>query len=154
MWGEREDGTMQQDGRLGPVEDLEQERRRVLAEIGRVEALLGKARMRLKRVPQRGLLARNLEIRERLKQELAQHVARLRTVNAAIKSGRRSGAALLLTGHQMPSSERELVSALYRLYIDAVPPVEQDAHQRGVMQIARDFVMSGRAVFGRVDGER
>lgn len=126
--------------------DLEIERARTIAEIGRLEALLGKALLRggHGRRPRRGgLVARNLERREQLKIELGHHRERLTLINAAIKSGRRAGNLLLLHGQERPRNERELVATLYRLYVDAVPPAEQDDRERSIMRMARDYVASG-----------
>src|SRR4051812_22077563 len=129
------------------VTDLETRRRSVVAAVGAVEARLGHARMKGKRLRRGGLVALNLKEREAMKQHWTTLVAELRTINAAIKAGRRSGMLLLLTGQDRPTNERELVATLYRLFTDAVPPADQDDHQRGLMILARDFVMTGPSAF-------
>jgi hypothetical protein len=125
------------------VEALIEDRLRTVAEVKRLEAVLGKARIRGRRARRGGLVALHLERREKLKLEYAARCERLRTLNAAIKSGRRIGMLLLLHGTPAPANVRELVAALYRLYVDAVPPIEHDAQQKQVMGLARDFVTSG-----------
>jgi hypothetical protein len=99
--------------------------------------------VRGKKARRGGLVARNLERRERMKVELAHHKTRLTTVNAAIKAGRRAGNLLMLHGIERPRNARELVATLYRLYTDAVPPVEQDERERTIMRLARDYVATG-----------
>jgi hypothetical protein len=123
--------------------DLEAARRDTIAQIKRLEALLGRAYVRGKKARRGGLVARNLERRERMKVELAHHKTRLTTVNAAIKAGRRAGNLLMLHGIERPRNARELVATLYRLYTDAVPPVEQDERERTIMRLARDYVATG-----------
>lgn len=123
--------------------DLVQLRLRTVAEVARLESLLGKARIRGRRARRGGLVALHLERRERLKTEYAAHAARLRTINAAIKAGHRAGNLLLLHGTPAPTGPRELVATLYRLYIDAVPPCEHDEQQRRLMALARDYVTDG-----------
>lgn len=125
------------------VEDLIAMRLREVAEVKRLETLLGKARIRGRRARRGGLVALHLERRERLKAEYAAHAHRLRTINAAIKAGHRAGNLLLLHGAPAPTDTRELVAALYRLYVDAVPPAEHDVQQQRVMMLARDYVISG-----------
>jgi hypothetical protein len=137
----------QQGGRHGPtLEDLEYARVREVGEVARLEALLGKAHVR--RMPGRklrrgGLVARNLEKREQLKLEVAKHRERLTAINAAIKAGRRTANLLLLHGSARPRNEQELVATLYRMFTDAVPPVDQDDQERAIMRLARDYMMSG-----------
>jgi hypothetical protein len=128
------------------MEELAHARLRAIKEISRLEALLGKARVR--RMPGRklrrgGLIARNLERREHLKLEIAQHRVRLTAINAAIKAGRRSANLLLLHGVARPSNERELIAAMYRMFTDVIPPAEQDDQQRIIMRLARDYTTSG-----------
>lgn len=123
--------------------DLEVMRAREIAEVKRLEAVLGRAFVRGKRARRGGLVARNLGKREALKLELAHHVGRLATINAAIRSGRRAGNLLMLHGIERPRTERELVATLYRLFTDAIPPSEQNERERTIMQAARDYVASG-----------
>lgn len=125
------------------LEQLEEMRRRTIAEIKRLEAQLGRTRLRTAEANRSREIVRNLDRRERAKVELAHHTGRLMTINAAIKTGRRVGNLLLLSGSPRPRTERELVAALYRLFTDAVPPKEQTEEQRVVMQIARDYVTVG-----------
>lgn len=122
---------------------LETERRQVIARIGALECLLGQTRMKGQNLRRGGLVALNLQDRQGMKMELAPLVERLRLLNSAIKSGRRSGALLLLNGHPAPTDARELVAALYRLLVDAVPPAEQDDRHRAILVMARDYVMTG-----------
>ena len=123
--------------------DLEQLRLREVAQVKRLEALLGRAYVRGRRARRGGLVARNLEKREGMKLELAHHVARLALVNAAIKSGRRAANLMLLNGLPRPRTERELVATLYRMMVDVVPPVEHDEYQRAILRAARDYVTTG-----------
>jgi hypothetical protein len=127
---------------IGPA-DLEAARRRTIAEVQRLEGLLGKAHVRGRKARRGGLVARNLEKREQLKVELRHHAERLRILNAAIKAGHRAGNLLLLHGLAEPRDERELVALLYRVFTDAVPPAEQNERERGAMRLARDYVTSG-----------
>ena len=125
------------------VEALIDLRLRTVAEVKRLEVLLGKARIRGRRARRGGLVALHLDRREKLKLEYAVHCERLRTLNAAIKSGRRVGTLLLLHGTPAPTNVRELVATLYRLYVDAVPPIEHTVQEQRVMWLARDFVTTG-----------
>lgn len=131
------------------LDDLERERRLTIEQIQHCEVRLSKSKMRGRRLRRGGLVALHLEEREGLKANLTKLLERLRTITAAIKAGRRSGMALLLTGHQMPNDERSLIATLYRMYIDAMPPADQNEYQQGIMAMARDYVMSGASVFGR-----
>jgi hypothetical protein len=106
-------------------------------------------RMRGSNLRRGGLVALHLQEREGLKASLEQEISRLRTINAAIKAGRRAGMALMLTGQQLPGDERALVATLYRMYIDLMPPSEQDDYQRGIMALARDYIQVGPSVFQR-----
>jgi hypothetical protein len=131
------------ESRAVTVDDLIAARGRTVAEVKCFEALLGKARLRGRRAHRGGLVVRHLEHRERLKLAHARACDRLRTLNAAIKAARRDGVALLLYGTAAPADTRELVATLYRLYVDAVPPIEHDAYQQRVMAVAHDYVTNG-----------
>lgn len=137
------EGTGRHERPMVTLEQLEEMRRRTVAETKRLEALLGKAIVRGRRARRGGLVARNLGRRENLKLELAHHMGRLATINAAIKAGRRAGNLMLLHGVARPKNERELVATMYRLFADVVPQQEQDVQQRTIMRLARDYVASG-----------
>jgi len=131
------------------LDQLEALRDRTIKEIRRTEIRLSQMRMRGKNLRRGGLVALHLQEREGLKANLEKLTDRLRQINAAIKAGRRAGMALMLTGQPLPTDERALVATLYRLYVDVVPPAEQDDYQRGIMALARDYVQVGPSVFQR-----
>lgn len=135
--------------RMPTLDELERVRRSTIARIQVFETRLSKMKMRGKKLRRGGLVALHLEEREGLKGKLAAACEQLRLVNDAIRAGRRSGMALLLTGQKAPEDDRSLVATMYRMFTDAVPPADQDDYQRGIMMMARDYVMSGPSVFGR-----